>query len=118
MTYSELRYLNAVDKLTENGGVRQIDLSRFLGVSTVSIYKAMARLEEKNYVERNENGLYFLTLPAKEIISEYMPCAKAIEKLLIEKCNSSQKNAQRDAIAVTCSLSDENRKSILNLINK
>lgn len=116
MTYSELKYLNAVDKLTTDGGVKQIEISKFLGVSTVSIYKAMTRLEEKNYIIRDENGLYYTTALAKERLKEYLDCAEAIEDVLIEKCNSSQNKAQRDAMAVTCALSDENRKKILNLI--
>ena len=52
MTYSELKYLNAVDKMSDGSGVKQIELSKYLGVSTVSIYKAMARREEKKFVTK------------------------------------------------------------------
>lgn len=116
MTYSELKYLNAVEKMSDGSGVKQIELSKYLGVSTVSIYKAMARLEEKNLIVRDENGLYCLTDKARGELGEYMECAKCIENMLVEKCNSSKSKAKRDAMAVACALSDENRKCVLNLM--
>ena len=118
MNKSEYFYLTEIEKSNKYGGkVRVAEIAEYLGVSDVSVYKAIRRLGEKGYV--TDEGKYaFLSIKGKNTLKEYNKIVFYIAKQLTEKCGHSVYEAEDEAVGIACALSEKSRKAILLLVSK
>ena len=118
MIKSDYFYLNEIEKSNKCGGkVRVAEIAGYLGVSHVSVYKAIRRLGEKGYV--TDEGKYaFLSIKGKKTLEEYNKIIFHIAQQLLEKCGHSVYEAEDEAVGIACALSEKTRKAILLLGSK
>jgi Mn-dependent DtxR family transcriptional regulator len=118
MTAAELRYLIATGELYDGkNGVKLTDIAQKVGVSKVSVYRAVERLEKNGYVERNDKNKVVLTQHGKNQISAYMEIIVFIRAQLLDHCGTPSDTAYNDALGVACALSDASREKITEIIN-
>ena len=116
MSSSELRYLIAANELAkEIQNLKQTDVANRLQVSKVSTYKAMERLREKGFIEKNERKIV-LTEQGKEMLNEYMTIINFISMHLTLHCGTKGNQAYEDALNATCAFSDTTRNGVANFI--
>lgn len=116
MSSSELKYLIAANELSRTGAaVKQSDVANRLRVSKVSAYKAIERLKEKGFIERNERKVV-LTPEGERILGEYMTIIRFISAHLSLHCKTPSDRAYDDALNATCAFSDETRNGVANFI--
>ena len=117
MTAAELRYLIAIDELYDGkSGVKLTDIAQRVGVSKVSVYRAVERLEKSGYAERNDKNKVILTELGKKQISDYMEIIDFVRDHLVRNCGTPHEVAYSDAIGVACALSDVSRERIAEII--
>lgn len=113
MTTAELRYLIATNELYYNQvGVKLTSIAEKMGVTKVSVYRAIERLERSGYVERNEKNKVILTQKGSQILREYMVIVNFVRAHLVCHCGTPEEMAYQDALGVACALSDISRSSI------
>lgn len=116
MSSSELKYLIAANELSKTeAAVKQSDIANKLHVSKVSAYKAIERLKEKGFIEKNERKVV-LTTDGKRILGEYMIIIRFISAHLSLHCGTPSDRAYDDALSATCAFSDETRNGVANFI--
>ena len=119
MTAAELRYLIATDELYDGTiGVKLTEIASRTGVSKVSVYRAVERLEKGGYVKRDEKNKVVLTKYGKEQLNEYMIIINWLCNHLERHCNVSKETAYQDAIGASCAMSDESRHGFFDFFNK
>ena len=117
MTSAELRYLIAVDDLDGGeDGVRLVSIAAERGVSKVSVYRALERLEKNGYIERNDKNRVVITDFGKSQLSEYRQIIHFITSHLSEQCGISTEEAYSDALGATCAFGDKSRARIVELL--
>lgn len=120
MTVSELKYLIAVSKA--KGGEEENDLARMsviarnVGVSKVSVYHGMERLEEGGYIERIGKQIS-ITEKGWQALAEYEKLITFISGHLVRQFGIPEDVAYEDAIGATCAFSDVSRKAIVSMLN-
>ena len=118
MTASELKYLIAANELSDNGnGARMAAMAARLGVSKVSVCKAVERLTESGYLCQNGKKV-LLTEKGVEIIADYLIVIDFIGSKLQRHCNTPKETAFIEAGGATCALGDESRKRVLAFAKK
>lgn len=120
MTSAELKYLIAVKDLIDinnKKGVKLTDVAIKMGVSKVSVYRAMDRLEKSNYVTRDEKGKIVILDYGYNQLEIYLKLIGFIRKHLEVHCNTPNDIALNDAIGAVCALSDESRNGIARHMN-
>lgn len=116
MTVSELKYLMAVSQFDgEDQGAKMSAIARVLGVSKVSVYHGMERLEEKGYIVRNGKKI-LLTPAGRTVLEEYALLIGFMCKHLALHCGTPEDIAQSDAICAICALSDVSRKGVCDYV--
>lgn len=119
MTVAELRYLIATSELCEGeNGVKLTEIAARMGVTKVSVYRAVERLEKSGYVKRNEKNKVVMTEGGQSILAEYMVIVRFIRKHLEKNCATPAETAYQDALGVACALSDISRSSIAVCMEK
>ena len=104
MTASELKYLIAANELSDNGiGAR---MAARLGVSKVSVCKAVERLTESGYLCQNGKRV-LLTERGIEEIADYMIVVDFIGNKLQRHCNTPKETAFAEAVGAACALGEE-----------
>ncbi len=113
MTTAELRYLIATNELhREQTGVKLTAIAEKVGVSKVSVYRAVERLEKSGYVRRNDKNKVVMTESGERLLSEYMVIVNFISKHLEAHCGTPNELAYQDALGAACALSDISRQGI------
>ncbi len=113
MTVAELRYLIATDALYDGkNGVKLTAIAEELGVTKVSVYRAVERLEKSGYVKRNEKNKVIMTEKSEAILREYMVIVHFVREHLMAHCGTPADIAYTDALGTACALSDITRSSI------
>ncbi|MBQ8498139.1 MAG: helix-turn-helix domain-containing protein [Clostridia bacterium] len=119
MTVAELRYLIAIDALCEGeNGVKLTEIAAKMGVTKVSVYRAVERLEKNGYVRRNEKNKVIMTESGTLFLEEYMVIVRFIRAHLEQNCGTPAETAYQDALGVACALSDISRGSIAACMKK
>lgn len=118
MTAAELRYLIAIDALYDGtSGIKLIAITEKMGVSKVSVYRAVERLEKGGYAMRDERNKVVLTAHGEKSLAEYMVLQKWLAEHLETHCGVSGDIAYRDAVDAVCALGDESRRGLWRLIH-
>lgn len=116
MTVSELKYLIAADGLEQSGNtVRLSVIARKLGVSKVSVYHGIERLEQSGYITHDDKKIK-LTEKGRSTLEEYMLIVSFISNHLTCHCGTPEDTAYSDALGVSCAFSERSRKGVAEFL--
>ena len=116
MTAAELRYLIAINDLCDGTvGVKLTEIAAKTGVTKVSVYRAVERLEKSEHVKRNEKNKVVMTEKGIHELSEYMVIVNFIRNQLEMHCGTPEEIAYQDALGAAAALSDISRRHIVSL---
>ena len=119
MTSAELKYLTAIKSLcTGSEGISLTDISVKVGVSKVSVYRAVEHLEKGGYVERDEKNKVVITPYGIGCLEEYTTIVMWLGEHFEKHCNVSKCVAYEDAVGAVCAISDQCRRGIFEHMNK
>ena len=100
-------YLEAIHVLTKNNGhVRSIDVSEYLGYSKPSVSRAMGILRSGGYITVDKDGSIVLTAAGLEIAEKIYARHTLLTKLLMQ-IGVSEETAAEDACKLEHAISDE-----------
>ncbi len=117
MTAAGFKYLKAVSELGACG-VKITEISEKTGLSKVSVYRAVSRLEAAGYTERDERNRITITPIGKEQLDNYIGLISWLEVHFATHCGVDSITAREDAIAAVCAVSDGCRNAIFELFKK
>lgn len=116
MSSAELRYLIAINELYNGDvGVKLTEIAAKMGVSKVSVYRAVERLEKNGYIQRDEKNKVVMTEKGVTVLREYMVIVNFIRAHLEEHCDTPRDIAYNDALGAACAFSDISRGKIAEL---
>ena len=105
-------YLEAIHVLTKNNGhVRSIDVSEYLGYSKPSVSRAMGILRNGGYITVDKDGSIVLTEAGQEIAEKIYARHTLLTKLLVH-IGVSEETAAEDACKLEHAISDESFEAI------
>ena len=105
-------YLEAIHVLTKNNGhVRSIDVSEYLGYSKPSVSRAMGILRNGGYITVDKDGGIILTEAGLEIAEKIYARHTLLTKLLIH-IGVSEATAAEDACKLEHAFSDESFEAL------
>ena len=111
-------YLEAIHVLTKNNGhVRSIDVSEYLGYSKPSVSRAMGILRNGGYITVDKDGSIVLTEAGQEIAEKIYARHTLLTKLLVH-IGVSEETAAEDACKLEHAISDESFLAIKNYAQK
>ena len=116
MTAAELRYPIAINDLCDGTvGVKLTEIAEKTGVTKVSVYRAVERLEKSEHVKRNEKNKVIMTEKGIRELSEYMVIVNFIRNQLEFHCGTPEEIAFQDALGAAAALSDISRRHVVSL---
>lgn len=116
MTVSELKYLMTVEELCGDGtGAKMANVARSMGVSKVSVYHGVERLQADGYIARDGKRIV-LSEKGRSALEEYKTVIAFICGHLRLHCGTPEEIAKEDAIGAACAFSDVGRKGITDFI--
>ena len=105
-------YLEAIHVLTKNNGhVRSIDVSEYLGYSKPSVSRAMGILRNGGYITVDKDGGLVLTETGLEIAEKIYARHTLLTKLLV-RIGVSEETAAEDACKLEHAISDESFEAL------
>lgn len=105
-------YLEAIYVLSkQNGFVRSIDVSEYLGYSKPSVSRAMGILRSGGYITVEKDGALTLTDSGREIAEKILERHTVLTKLLV-MLGVSDETAAADACRMEHAISDESFEAI------
>ena len=105
-------YLEAILVLSQqNGSVRSIDVSEYLGYSKPSVSRAVGILKNGNYIVVDKDGSLSLTETGKAIAEKIFERHTVLSSLLI-RLGVSEETATADACKLEHAISDESFEAI------
>ena len=105
-------YLEAILVLTrQNGHVRSIDVSEYLGYSKPSVSRAVGILKNGNYIVMDKDGSLSLTESGRSIAEKIFERHTVLSQLLI-RLGVSEETATADACKLEHAISDESFEAI------
>ena len=105
-------YLEAIYVLTKNNGhVRSIDVSEYLGYSKPSVSRAMGILRNGGYITMDKDGGIVLTESGQEIAEKIYARHTLLTKLLVH-IGVSEEIAAEDACKLEHAISDESFEAL------
>ena len=111
-------YLEAIYVLTkENGFVRSIDVSEYLGYSKPSVSRAMGILRQGNYIVVDKDGGITLTQSGIDVAEKIYERHTLLTRLLVT-LGVDQEVAAEDACKIEHAISDESFEAIKKHVNQ
>ena len=111
-------YLEAILVLTrQNGHVRSIDVSEYLGYSKPSVSRAMGILRTGDYIRVDKDGSITLTESGLSVAEKIYERHTVLSGLLL-RLGVSEETAAADACKLEHAISDESLSAIKALIKK
>ena len=105
-------YLEAILVLSrQNGFVRSIDVSEYLGYSKPSVSRAMGILRNGEYIPMDKDGAIILTDTGREIAEKIYERHTVLTRLLV-MLGVSEEVAAEDACRMEHAISDESFQAI------
>ncbi len=113
MTAAELKYMIAINQLYDGkAGINLTSIAAQMGVSKVSVYRAVERLEKDGYARRDEKNKVVITEHGYEQFAKYMQLIGWLADHFEKNCLVDDATAREDAIAAVCAISDSTRHGI------
>ena len=97
--------------LQQQGQVRSIDVSEYMGYSKPSISRAMGLLKTEGYILIDKDGYITLTREGAEVAQKIYERHTILSRLLV-RLGVSQKTAAEDACRLEHAISDESFEAI------
>ena len=111
-------YLEAILVLTrENGFVRSIDVSEYLGYSKPSVSRAMSILRSGEYITVDADGGITLTNTGREIAEKIYARHTLLTKLLMH-IGVAEETAAADACKLEHAISDESFEALQRFVSE
>ena len=111
-------YLEAILVLSKNQGrVRSIDVSEYLGYSKPSVSRAVGLLKSGAYITVEDDGALILTDSGREIAEKIYERHTLLSELLV-KMGVSEETAAADACKLEHAISDESFNAIKSFAQK
>ena len=109
-------YLEAIHVLTKNNGhVRSVDISEYLGYSKPSVSRAMGILRNGGYITVDKDGSIVLTEAGQEIAEKIYARHTLLTKLLVH-IGVSEETAAEDACKLEHAISDESFEALQKFV--
>ena len=109
-------YLEAIHVLTkQNGHVRSIDVSEYLGYSKPSVSRAMGILRSGGYITVDKDGGLSLTDSGLEIAEKIYARHTLLTRLLVH-IGVSEETAAEDACKLEHAISDESFEALKKFV--
>lgn len=109
-------YLEAIHVLTkQNGHVRSIDVSEYLGYSKPSVSRAMGILRSGGYITVDKDGSITLTETGLEIAEKIYARHTLLTRLLVH-IGVSEETAAEDACKLEHAISDESFEALKKFV--
>ena len=109
-------YLEAILVLSrQNGHVRSIDVSEYLGYSKPSVSRAMGILRSGGYITVNKDGSITLTETGLEIAEKIYARHTLLTRLLVH-IGVSEETAAEDACKLEHAISDESFEALKKFV--
>lgn len=119
MTSAELKYLTAIKELYDGTvGVKLVSIAEKMGITKVSVHKAVTRLENHGYIKRDDKNKVVMTELGYEQLEKYDALIGWLERHLQKYCGVSAEIAHNDAINAVCVFSYETRTAIAEFVAK
>ena len=113
MTSAELKYLLAIHELYDGtAGIKMTAIADKMGVTKVSVHRAVERLDKNGYTSRDEKNKVIISEYGYEQLRIYGTLICWISRHLQEKGSIPADVAMQDAINAACAISDMSRAFI------
>ena len=111
-------YLESIYQLQkQNGSVRSVDISAFMGYSKPSVSRAVGLLRAGGYITVDKSGIITLTDTGMAVARTIYERHTLLSNLL-QRLGVSPETAARDACKLEHAISDESFQAIKNYIEK
>ena len=108
LTYAQKKYLFAIYRLGQNGGViSSSDVSRLVGVSKASTVKMTQRLSDEGYILKEPYGKISLTDSGIKAASTLFSSSLILCDFLKNKVGIDEKEADEDAVRIVAQVSED-----------
>lgn len=108
MTSSGLGYLMAIDGLfSGEKGVKLTSIAEKMGVTKVSVFRAVKLLEQDGCIQHDEKNKVIITKYGYEQLEKYRILIAWLSNHLEKNCKVSHDTAERDAMGAICAFSRE-----------
>lgn len=108
LTYAQKKYLFAIYRLGQNGGViSSSDVSRLVGVSKASTVKMTQRLSDEGYILKEPYGKISLTDSGIKAASALFSSSLILCDFLKNKVGIDEKEADEDAVRIVAQVSED-----------
>ena len=107
LTYAQKKYLFAIYRLGQNGGViSSSDVSRLVGVSKASTVKMTQRLSDEGYILKEPYGKISLTDDGIKAASALFSSCLILCDFLKNRVGIDEKEADEDAVRIVAQVSE------------
>lgn len=107
LTYAQKKYLFAIYRLGQNGGViSSSDVSRLVGVSKASTVKMTQRLSDEGYILKEPYGKISLTDAGIKAASTLFSSCLILCDFLKNRVGIDEKEADEDAVRIVAQVSE------------
>ena len=100
-------YLEAILRLTDEGGARTTDIATHLGVSKASVNQAVGLLAERRLIQQERYGPVYLTTTGKDQARAIYRRHQIIKQFLVTMLGVDESTAEEDACGVEHVISKE-----------
>lgn len=119
MSSSMLKYLIAAESLcNDENGVSLTALALKTGVSKVSAYRAVDRLETGGYLVRDDKKKIFLTRKGVESLRTYMREVYVLRDVFMKICKLSRNAAYHEALRAVGALSGKSLEALTDFFEQ
>lgn len=117
LSSTKKKYMFIIYELGNKGAtVRNIDISKALGVKKASVSLMLPNLVSENLIVRADDGSIELTKSGVHFAGDLYIKYLTLHQFFKEKLGSNDENARTDAICCLCSLSDANANNMTEYI--
>lgn len=117
MTSAELKYLIAISELYDGTkGIKLTAVADKTGVSKVSVFKAVERLEQDGCIQRDAKNKVIVTQRGYEQLEKYNILIGWLSGHLERNCKVPADIAKHDAAGAICAFSEESINALTQFI--
>ena len=99
-TDTQLKYLLILDRLSENGRVRIVDIAKEFNINRSSAFNMLLKLQDAGLVVKNENRSVELTGEGRNLAEILRKEVKAVQEKLIKYFGMDTENSEECALIV------------------
>lgn len=116
LSASGIRYLIAMHSLSNESGVRCVDIAQTLHVSKPSVHRMMITLSNKAFVQREKYGTVFLTEKGLQLATRYTSYYIIIFQFFNRKLAVPREDSRNAAFALFVGITEEHIESMCKIM--